>query len=264
MTAAVPGESARILASLKRILRAREITYAELGRRIRLSEASVKRVFSRATLTLRRLEQMCEAVEVSIQEVARLAGEPGADRTEFLTLEQEKALATDPRLFACYYLIANGRAGAEIAREVGVDERTVRRWMVQLQSLRLVTLRSRLRAQTLASAAVTWRADGPVRRMYERQVRTEFLQSAFAAQSEALHFRSAELSDASCRVYLRKLERLAAEFRDLAELDRAVPSAQKRSVACLLAIRPWVFSMFESLRDGNRHDDGRRPPDLSR
>ncbi len=40
----------------------------------------------------------------------------------------------------------------------------------------------------------------------------------------------------------------AQEFRDLAELDRSLPSRDKRSVAVLLAARPWVFSMFESLR----------------
>jgi len=245
-------ESVRILASLKLILRARSITYAELARRIRMSEASVKRVFSRATVTLQRLEQMCRAAEVSIQEVARLSGEPETDRAEFLTLEQEKALAGDSKLFACYYLISNGRSGAEIGEELGADERSVRRWMVRLQALGLIRLRTRLRAQTLAGAAVAWRADGPVRQMYERQVRTEFLQSSFAAQREALHFRSAELSEASCRVYLRKLERLASEFRELADLDRSIPSAQKRSVACLLAMRPWVFSMFESLRDGRQ------------
>jgi hypothetical protein len=119
--------------------------------------------------------------------------------------------------------------------------------MVRLQELGLIRLRSKLRAHTLTTAAIAWRANGPVRQMYERQVRNEFLQSSFAAQLEALQFRSAELSEASCRVYLRKLERLAAEFRELADLDRSVPSAQKRSVACLLAMRPWVFSMFESL-----------------
>ncbi|MEA3108945.1 MAG: hypothetical protein QOI88_3550, partial [Gammaproteobacteria bacterium] len=43
-------------------------------------------------------------------------------------------------------------------------------------------------------------------------------------------------------------ERLAAEFRDLAELDRTLPSRDKRSIGMLLATRPWVFSMFESLR----------------
>jgi DNA-binding Xre family transcriptional regulator len=250
MATGVPAESARILASLKRILRARAITYAELGRRIRLSEASVKRVFSRSTLTLQRLEQMCDAAEVSIQEVIRLAGESGTDRSEFLTLEQERALAADPKLFACYYLIANGRTGSEIATEMSTDESTVRRLMVRLEALRLIRLRSRLRAQTLASTAIAWRSDGPVRRMYERQVRIEFLQSPFAAQGEALHFKSAELSEASQRVYLRKLERLAAEFRELADLDRSLLSSQKRSVACLLAMRPWVFSMFASLRGG--------------
>jgi hypothetical protein len=44
-------------------------------------------------------------------------------------------------------------------------------------------------------------------------------------------------------VLLRKLERLATEFRDLAELDRGLPSRDKRSMGLLL-----VFSMFESLR----------------
>jgi len=248
MATSVPTESARILASLKRILRARGITYAELGRRIRLSEASVKRVFSRATLSLQRLEQMCEAAAVSIQEVMRLAGESDTDRSEFLTLEQERALAADPMLFACYYLIANGRTGSEVAIELSSDERAVRRLMVRLEALRLIKLRSGLRAQALASTAIAWRPDGPVRQMYERQVRTEFLQSPFTAQGEALHFKSAELSEASQRVFLRKLERLAAEFRDLADLDRMVPSNQKRSVACLMAMRPWVFSMFASLR----------------
>lgn len=47
---------------------------------------------------------------------------------------------------------------------------------------------------------------------------------------------------------LRKLERLAAEFRDLAELDRGLPNREKRSYAVLLAGRPWVFSMFRSLQ----------------
>jgi hypothetical protein len=47
---------------------------------------------------------------------------------------------------------------------------------------------------------------------------------------------------------IRKLERVAYEFRDLAELDRTLPSRDKRSIGVLLAARPWVFSMFESLR----------------
>ena len=239
---------ARIMTSLKAVMKSRQITYRDLARRIRLSEASVKRIFSRGTLTLTRLDAVCQALEVSLGEVVRLAGEHSADTPEPLTLEQESALAADPKLLACFYLLTNGRTGRDVSTQLGVDERAVRRWMVRLDALRLIELRSKLRARTRAASVLAWRPDGPLRRMYEAQIRQEFLQAAFSRPGEALHFLSAELSDASSKVLLRKLERMAGEFRDLAELDRSVPPRDKRSTAVLLAVRPWVFSMFKSLQ----------------
>jgi DNA-binding Xre family transcriptional regulator len=238
---------ARIMASLKAIMKSRQITYRDLARQIRLSEASVKRIFSRATLTIARLDQICQALEVSLSEVVRLASEHSADTPEPLTLEQESALAADPKLLACFYLLANGRTGREVSAQLGVDERAVRRWMVRLDALRLIELRSKLRARTRAASVIAWRPDGPLRRRYENQIRHEFLQAAFARSGESLHFLSAELSEASCKVLLRKLERMAGEFRDLAELDRSMPTRDKRPMAALLAVRPWVFSMFKSM-----------------
>ena len=238
----------RIINSLKRLMKSREITYRELARRIQLSEASVKRIFSRATLTLARLDDICQALEVSLPDLVRITAEQSTDAPELLTLEQEKALASDPNLFACFYLLANGRSGRDVSVELGVDERVVRRWMVRLDALRLIEMRSKLRARARAASVIAWRRDGPLRLLYEKQVRQEFLQAAFTRSGEALHFVSAELSEASSKVLLRKMERLAGEFRDLAELDRTVPAKEKRSIAALFAVRPWVFSMFESLR----------------
>ncbi|HME39983.1 MAG TPA: helix-turn-helix transcriptional regulator [Steroidobacteraceae bacterium] len=251
MKIAVAGEAARIIMGLKRLMKARAITYKDLAARINLSEVSIKRIFSQSSLSLARLEQICEALGVSIQEIARLSGEQAADATESVSLEQEAALAADPNLFACYYLIANGRTGVEICKELGVEEIKVRRWMVKLHSFGLVELRSKMRARARTGSAITWRQDGPMWRLYEDKVRQEYLQSTFSTRFEAMHFRSAEMSDASCLVLLRKLERLATEFRDLAELDRSLPAREKRSMGLLLAVRPWVFSMFESLRRGS-------------
>jgi DNA-binding Xre family transcriptional regulator/Mn-dependent DtxR family transcriptional regulator len=241
-------ETARIMESLKRVMKARSMTYADLAQRIELSEASVKRIFSQSTLTLARLDQICQALETSIQELTRLAGAQPTEVMESLRVDQEEALAADPNLLACYYLLANGRSGHEIAAELGVEEPSVRRWFVRLHALGLITMQSRLRARALTTSAINWRDDGPVRKLYERKVRLEFMQSAFSHPSEAFHFRSSELSESSCRVLLRRLDRLASEFRDLAELDRALPSRDKVSIGLLMAVRPWVFSMFQSLR----------------
>jgi DNA-binding Xre family transcriptional regulator len=248
MAAEPANETARIVSSLKRIMKSRAVTYAQLARDIHLSEPSVKRILSRATLTLHRLEQICRALDVSIHEVTRLAAEVGAESSDSLSLEQETALATDWSLLACFYLLANGRTWREIAVELRADERQVRRWFVRLHALRLVELRSQLRARPRTTSAIAWRKDGPVRRLYEKRAREEFLRSSFSGADEVQHFRSAELSDASWRVLLRKLERLSAEFRDLAEIDRSLPSREKRSVAVYLAGRPWVFSLFGALQ----------------
>jgi hypothetical protein len=105
-------------------------------------------------------------------------------------------------------------------------------------------MRPKLRAKTRVASVVAWRADGPLRRAYESRIRREFLDAAFDRDGESLQFLSAELSTASYKVLLRKLDRLAAEFRDLADLDRSLPAREKQSVATVLAARSWVFSMF--------------------
>jgi transcriptional regulator with XRE-family HTH domain len=64
MTADAATETARIVASLKRIMKSRGVTYAQLARDIGLSEPSIKRILSRATLTLQLLEQICGALDV--------------------------------------------------------------------------------------------------------------------------------------------------------------------------------------------------------
>src|SRR5690606_13591191 len=237
------GDSERIVANVKAALKARGVTYAELAKRIGLSETSVKRVLSRGTLSLKRLEQICDAIGASVGEIAQLALGPADRHPEMLTLGQEKALAADPQLFACYHLVANGRSNREIEAAMQASAETVKDWLERLKALGLVTPAAG-RKHAVAAVAVKWRPDGPVRKLYEREVRADFLQSLFRTDRETLDFRFAELSEASYRILQRKLDRLAAEFRDLADLDRTLPSSAKRNVGCLLAMRPWVFSRF--------------------
>jgi hypothetical protein len=67
-----------------------------------------------------------------------------------------------------------------------------------------------------------------------------------------LHFYSAELSEASAALLVRKLEQLGHEFADFAKLDRDLPVRKKKSVALLTAFRPWVFSMFDGVQRAKR------------
>ncbi|MBC7983498.1 MAG: helix-turn-helix transcriptional regulator [Candidatus Obscuribacterales bacterium] len=242
------SESAHIVDVLKRSLKTKGLTYRELAKRVGLSEASVKRVFAEETFTLQRLEKICAAVGLSMAELMRMASGSMEPHAKMLSVEQEQLLASSPRLLACFYLLLQGRSSAEILTRLDISERELRGLYVKLDTARLIELLPRLKTRLRVGPVVTWRSDGPVHQLYEAQVKEEFLRSDFKETHEALHFRSAELSDASARLLSRKLEQLAQEFADFAALDMHLPTKDKQSVALLLAFRPWVFSMFGGLR----------------
>ena len=243
------SESAQIIDVLKRNLKSRGLTYRDLAKRVGLSEASVKRVFAEETFTLQRLEKICAAIGMTIAELMRTAAD-GDARSTLLSFEQEQMLASNPKLLACFYLLLNGHPPSEVMTRLELNERELRSLFVKLDTARLIELMPRLKTRLRVGPIVTWRTDGPVHRLYEAQVKAEFLRADFAGPREALHFRSAELSEASARILNRKLEQLAQEFADYAALDVSLPAKEKHSVAMLLAFRPWVFSMFGGLRRG--------------
>src|SRR5919106_5686857 len=106
----------RFVDALKKSVRARGLTYAELARRLQLSEASVKRMFSRGTFTLARIEEVLAAVDLDLYELARMTRGAGNGPAQ-LTHEQELGLARDERLLAAFWLVLNGWSFEEIVRK---------------------------------------------------------------------------------------------------------------------------------------------------
>ena len=243
------SESAQIIAVLKRSLKARGMTYQALARAVGVSEATIKRVFAEHTFTLARLEQICSALGLSIAELVRMAAQQTTPGQE-LTLAQEEVLAADPRLLACFYLLINGREPRVIATEIKLSERDLRRLLVQLDAAKLIELQPKLKVRLRTSNVITWRGSGPVRRVYEQQVMTEFLRAQFQGPDELIHFNSSELSAASAKVLARKVASLTRDFAELAALDAGLPDREKHSMGLLLALRPWVFSMYDGMRRG--------------
>lgn len=246
-------ETRRILEALKRCLKARGMTYRGLSKALSLSESSVKRLFADGSFTLPRLERVCSALDMSVADLSRMAGgDSAAARTQSdtLSLEQERALARTPLLLACFYLLLNGHSTEDTRQRLKVSARAMRSMLSELAAARLVDVDGKGKLRLHARLPIAWRADGPVRRLYERQVRAEFMQSPFTGHHEALTFHSAELSPASARILMRKIDRLAMDFADLAALDVHLHPREKSSVALLLACRPWVFSMFSAYRRG--------------
>lgn len=247
------SQTRQITTALKKYLKQKGITYAQLAAQLGLSEASVKRLFSESSFTLKRLESICGVLELDFYELARLARGQSELAAE-LSEAQETALAADARLLSVFYLLLSQWHPDEIRRQFDISEAELVKLLVQLDRLRLIELRANNRIRLLTHTTLQWRIGGPIRKLYQTRVIAEFLQADFGKVSESLRFETKELSPASQAVMQRKLTRLAAEFAELAEIDAALPSADRHGVAMLLAVRPWVFSVVSELKRKTRQE----------
>lgn len=227
--------------TLKRCLKARGLTYRDVAKGLGLSEASVKRLFSEQSFSLARLEQVCRLMDMSFSDLARLNDRKYRERQTTLSLEQEQALAGDAILLSYFYLLLNGWSASRIAQRFALEEPRQVRLLASLDRLGLIELQPKNRVRLLTARRIQWRRDGPVRRLYEREVKQAFLHDAFAESTAQFGFESAELAPESARLVQRRLVRITREFDELAELDVNLEPAQKRGYGLMVALRPWAY-----------------------
>ena len=162
-------QTSQLVDALKKVLRAKGVTYRDLASAIDLSEASVKRIFADKSFSLKRLEEICQYLELTIYELSRLAAHQDQHPVTTLTIEQETALANEPQLLAYFYLLINGWPPHRIKKRLGMNEVQSTGAMTTLHGLQLIERYSRNRVRLLTARTIAWRKAGPLRRLYEQQ-----------------------------------------------------------------------------------------------
>jgi transcriptional regulator with XRE-family HTH domain len=236
-----------LVSELKRYLKAHGLTYADVAKRLDLSESSVKRLFARETFSLKRFEQICNALGLEIADLFDLMNERREYLTQ-LTAEQEAALMSDPKLLLLTYLLINGWPTREIVAAYDFDGAELERLLIRLHRAKIIELLPLNRVKLLTARNFAWRPDGPVRRLLDKEVQRDFLASRFDGAGEKFAFVGGVLSPASLAQLELSIDRLAREFDELARRDAALPLAERSACGAVLAIRPWDFSLFAALR----------------
>src|SRR6218665_2775060 len=95
---AIPmGATTDLVDIIKRELKARQLTYADLARELGMSESNVKRMLARADMPLSRVDAICRVLQLDFADLARqvVEAQPLLGR---LSLEQEQAVVADEQL----------------------------------------------------------------------------------------------------------------------------------------------------------------------
>ncbi|MCX7220214.1 MAG: helix-turn-helix domain-containing protein, partial [Burkholderiales bacterium] len=135
--------------SLKRELKARNITYADLATRISMSEASVKRMFSQKNFTLQRLDDILQATEISLRDLALNSGEESL--ISELTFEQEKEIINDPKEFLVAVSALNLLTVEQMIKIYDLTEVEVIKYLLRLDKIGFLELLPNNRVKLLVS-----------------------------------------------------------------------------------------------------------------
>lgn len=243
-------ESRQLIDTLKRLLKSRGITYAVAASKLGLSEASVKRVFSERTFTLKRLDEFCSVLEIDVFELARLARGRDAEVRE-MTEKQEEALAQDAALLGVFYLLLSEWTAEDILAHYEMPRTSLVRLLAKLDRLGLIELFPGDRLRLRVPKRLRLHAGGPIHRVHGKRVIESFTAAEFDRIGGEFRFEYRELTKASYELMCRRLERVAAEFVELAELDAALPSRERETIGLMLAMRPWALSLVTGLTPRN-------------
>lgn len=233
--------------ALKRLLRSRGRNYAQAAAVLGLSEASVKRLFSRAELSLERLEALCDWIGIEIADLIDLsrAVEPLVTQ---LTPEQELELLADPALLLSAFLVINRWTEPEILATFRFTKPELTRKLIRLERLGVLELMPLGRIKLRVARNFTWRRDGPIQRWFAKNVLPDFLDTRFDAAGEHMHFVSGMLSRASAARLADAMEALTRLLDELVAHDLDLPVAERHSVSLFVGLRPWEPAAFAKLR----------------
>jgi transcriptional regulator with XRE-family HTH domain len=221
-------------------------TYRQLAVAIGVSEATIKRDLSRGRFTLTRLDQICEALQLSLKDLSQPP--QGPEVLTQLTEAQEAALVGDPKVLVVTYLVVNDWTFEEIVSTFQMDENALVAILLRLDRLKIVDYRPPQRIRKLTARNFNWRKDGPVHEFFVTRFVPEFFRSAFEGPGDALRFAGGSLSADSLSRFKSSIERLASEFEELARNDARLPRAHRRGCSAIVAVRSWEFSEFTRLR----------------
>jgi transcriptional regulator with XRE-family HTH domain len=240
-------EIVQLVATIKRELKAQGLTYRDVARVLKVSEASVKRVFASERFTVARLAQVSQLLGFTLAELLQ-ESTSSLPLIDTLTREQESQLVSDDKLLLVAVCSLNHWSLADITNVYQISKLEAVKRLRILDRLGLIELLPGDRIRRRAKRDFDWIPDGPIRQFFSKQGLNDFLEGPFNRQEESLDFANGMLTRAAQAELKLELRRLRSKLVALHEQSIPAPLSEKDGIGLLLAIRQWEPMAFRRIR----------------
>lgn len=229
-----------IVGAIKKILKAKKISYLDLGVEIGMSESGVKKMLTGKDLSVSRLGQISEVIGLSLTDLFSLVHEETIKRV-ILTPKQEAALSKNALLLRVFWrLTIEDSSLDDIRQKERVDEKTLNMLLLKLENLDLIRRRKSGAVYPAQRGPYQWTGGGEFLKSLNREWSNSTLRKSLSNElgEKALHRLSYFRLSAKNQSELRsKLNEIVDEFGRRSQRDKlSCPARELGSASLLLSL----------------------------
>ena len=225
---------------LKDQAKSRGMTQSDVAKKAKVSLPTVKRWFIGRGLTLEHLETLLNILSFSFSELAAFVSSEQSHDFEF-SLEQERAMARDPSLYAYFDKLLKGLSPSQIERTCQLGERRTAVQLRSLEKLGLLERHPKGKVKLLVQGQPRWKANGPLAKTLKWRAVEDFLdESRLNTVRLGMHEINSE--------DYKRLEIMLIEIQSFARIaesrSRALPDSPL-SIGLLVGLAPFRWKLME-------------------
>lgn len=229
-----------VISSLKNILKIKKVTYKALAKKLRLSESGVKKIFTSEDCSFKRLEEISEAVGVSLGDLLSEVRNPTVRAIEYSVTQQE-ALMRQKDLFHFFWKLVYERMEvAEIKSEFAMTDLQVFKYLKKLDDLKLIRLHPGNVVKLPRIEPIRWESKGPLAKKIFSEWPNQILKDAQSNVDEYeshLILRYYKLTERSRKELVESLRAIEDEFlkRTIREMKLYRKDLESVRMLCVVA-----------------------------
>jgi len=240
------SQANQLISTLKRLLKAHGVTYMQVAKHLHLSEASVKRQFSKKNFSIQTLEAICNLIQLEFSDLVKAAEE--VESVSQLTEKQEMELTSDIKCVLIANCVLNHWTFQKIVATYKITDAECISQLLRLERIGMIQLQPENRVKLKISRDFSWLPGGPIHQFFKERAQTDFLNIDFKQPGEILRFQHAMISPSTNLRFQQRLQKLLQEFTELHEGGVHTPEYTRFGTSLLIAMRPWEPKVFQVLR----------------
>lgn len=252
-------KSQRIKEAIKELLKKKGLTYENLAEELECSVPTIKRILGPEELSLNRLLQLCEILDVTLSDLEVMTKSLKEEAPHF-TPEQEEFLAKNKNFFAYLMQIYSGETPKAIAQKHGLTDRSTDKYLIGLEKKELIHVTGALKVKPAFKEMPNLGVGILGKTYFESLVTTgaryfiETIRAGFRKDPKSTEWNKAKYSiqglkvtQASYMAYTEQRNRAFRDFEKLAAFEEKTKDPSELMTAVILEANSLVPNDHECL-----------------